>query len=260
MKRIVLVGAGRVATCLGIALQKVDYEIVQVYSRTEVSASALARRLSTAYITSLDEICRDADLYLVAVTDSALEEVAEKVTKGREHALFVHTAGSMPLDVWKGWVRRYGVFYPMQTFSKEREVDFSKVPVFIEASSSEEWHDLHALAAELGSKVYGLTSDQRKYLHVAAVFACNFTNHMYVLGARLLEEHGIPFEVMLPLIDETARKVHELAPAEAQTGPAVRCDENVIIRHLAMLSDYPLVQDLYERISWSIRNQKTKEK
>ncbi len=259
MKRIVLVGAGNVATCMGVALQRAGYEIMQVYSRTEASASVLADRLSTVYTVSVDEICRDADLYLVAVKDSALTGMVTELVKGREHALFVHTAGSMPIDVWKGMVSRYGVFYPLQTFSKQREVDFSRVPFFIEASSSEELHLLRELAVRLSHDVYELTSEQRKYLHVAAVFACNFTNHLYALGARLLEAHGIPFKVMLPLIDETARKVHELTPTKAQTGPAIRNDESVISMHLSLLADNPSMQDLYERISRSIRDGKTDE-
>ena len=149
-----------------------------------------------------------------------------------------------------------GVFYPMQTFSKQRAVDFATVPFFVEAGGETELKMLKELAGKLSPKVYEATSEQRKYLHIAAVFACNFANHMYALSARILEKHHIPFEVMLSLIDETAKKVHELPPAKAQTGPAIRYDENVINRHLDLLADVPDMQELYEKISKSIYKQK----
>lgn len=254
--KIVLIGAGNVATHLGLALQGAGHNIVQVYSRTELSASTLAERLDVPFTTSLEDVTPHADLYIVALKDAALQNLIPSIIKGKEEALFVHTAGSMPMDVWKGFVKRYGVFYPMQTFSKHREVDFSDIPFFIEASGPDELHALKMLAAALSRKVYEATSEQRKYLHLSAVFACNFANHMYALSAHLLEKHDIPFEVMLPLIDETARKVHELAPQEAQTGPAIRYDRNVIDKHLALLEDEPTIQEIYEKISRSIHQLK----
>lgn len=140
----------------------------------------------------------------------------------------------------------------MQTFSKQREVNFEEVPFFVEANSQEDAELLKAIAGTLSEKVYEVTSEQRKSLHLAAVFTCNFTNHMYALAAELLDKYHLPFEVMLPLIDETARKVHELAPHDAQTGPAVRYDENVINHHLTMLEDTPKLQEIYKLISKSI--------
>lgn len=252
MMKTVLIGAGNVATRLGFALQKAGCLVLQVYSRTEESASALAAGLSADYTIVPDEIRRDADLYIVALKDAVLRQMAPVLVKGREHALFVHTAGSMPMDVWKGLVKRYGVLYPMQTFSKRREVDFTAIPFFIEASAPAEVELLRRVAARLGAKVYEATSEQRRYLHLAAVFACNFANHMYALSSHILEKQGIPFEVMLPLIDETAGKVHELSPVEAQTGPAVRYDENVISKHLEMLAGEEPLRELYEMISKSI--------
>lgn len=253
-KRVVLIGAGNVATHLGVGLQKAGWKIAQVYSRTAESASELATRLEVPFVTSLEEVCTDADVYLVMVKDAVLQELIPALVKGREQALFVHTAGSMSMDVWKGMVHRYGVLYPMQTFSKQREVDWQQVPVFVEASCTESLEMLKALAVKCTPKVYEASSEQRKYLHIAAVFACNFSNHMYALCDRLLSRQGISFEVMLPLIDETARKVHELRPQEAQTGPAIRYDENVINRHLEMLENEPGLQELYEKISKSIYN------
>lgn len=214
----------------------------------------MADRLLVDYTIVPDEIRRDADLYIVALKDAVLRQLAPVLVKGREQALFVHTAGSMSMDLWKGLVKRYGVLYPMQTFSKQREVDFNTVPFFIEASAPAEVELLRMVAVRLSPKVYEVTSGQRRYLHLAAVFACNFANHMYALSSHILEKQGIPFEVMLPLIDETAGKVHELSPTQAQTGPAVRYDENVISKHLEMLADEESLQELYEKISKSIHN------
>ena len=252
-KRIVLIGAGNVATHLGLAFQAKGCEIVQVYSRTEESAKDLAERLQVPYTVSLEEVSANADLYIVAVKDAALQEVIPSLVKGREDALFVHTAGSISMAVWKGCARRYGVFYPMQTFSKLRMVDFSSVSFFVEASGSDELRFLKELAMSLSPKVYEASSEQRRYLHLAAVFACNFTNHMYALSASLLEKQGLPFDAMLPLIDETARKVHELPPVQAQTGPAIRRDENVMDKHLVMLSEEPVMREIYEKISKNIQ-------
>lgn len=254
LNKVVLIGAGNVATHLGKALLRTGYKVLQVYSRTVASASVLAEKLKTSYVTSLEEVRCDADLYIVALKDAALQELVPQIVKGREEALFVHTAGSMPMQIWKGHALRYGVLYPMQTFSKQREVNWPEVPFFIEAESKIDLEVLKELAGKWTEKVYEATSEQRKYLHIAAVFACNFSNHMYALCDRLLCQHGIPFEVMLPLIDETARKVHEITPKEAQTGPAIRYDENVINRHLDMLKAEPTIQELYEKISKSIYN------
>ena len=252
--RIALIGAGNVATHLGVALQKAGWSIAQVYSRTEASASGLANRLEVPFVTSLDEVCTDADVYLVMVKDAVLQDLIPALVKGREEAFFVHTAGSMPMSVWENQAIRHGVLYPMQTFSKAREVDFSSVSFFVEANGGPELELLKSMAGALSPKVYEATSAQRTYLHMAAVFACNFANHMYALSARLLEKNGLPFDAMLPLIDETARKVHELHPNVAQTGPAVRGDENVMGKHLEMLSDEPEIKEIYKMISDSIRH------
>lgn len=252
-KKIVLIGAGNVATHLGLSLQQKGCEVVQVYSRTSESASLLAGRLGVPYATSLAEVVCDADIYIVALKDAVFQELLPVIIKGREKALFVHTAGSLPMSLWEGVVSRYGVLYPMQTFSKQRAVNFEEVSFFVEASGVEELDTLKGLAGLLSPRVYESNSEQRKYLHLSAVFACNFTNHMYALSAGLLEKYGMPFDAMLPLIDETARKVHGLSPKEAQTGPAIRRDGNVMDKHLAMLSDDPVLQEIYQKISESIQ-------
>lgn len=252
-KRIVLIGAGNVATHLGMGLQKAGWQVVQVYSRTEASASELASRLGVPFVTSLEAVCTDADVYLVMVKDAVLQELIPAVVKGREGALFVHTAGSVSMSVWENHARRYGVLYPMQTFSKAREVDFAFVSFFVEANGETELLRLKEMASSLSPKVYEATSAQRTYLHMAAVFACNFANHMYALSAHLLEKNGLPFDAMLPLIDETARKAHVLSPKDAQTGPAVRRDTNVMNKHLEMLAGEPKMKEIYKIISNSIQ-------
>lgn len=252
---IVLVGAGNLATNIGKAISRSGHPIVQVYSRTEASAKTLADTLGCTYTISIDDIVEDADLYIIALKDSVLKDVAGLLVKGRESRLFVHTAGSIDMDIMPAL--RRGVFYPMQTFSKQREVDFREIPIFIEAAHADDRDLLKSLASDISGKVYELNSENRKYLHLAAVFCCNFANHCFRLGEKLLDEHGgMPFEVMLPLIDETARKLHELTPQEAQTGPAVRWDENVIGKQMQLLSDTPDLQHIYELLSKSIHHDK----
>ena len=240
------------ATHLGVSLQQKGCEVVQVYSRTPESASLLAGILNVPYVTSLSEVACDADIYIVALKDAVFQELLPAIVKGREKALFVHTAGSLPMSLWEGAVSKYGVLYPMQTFSKQRAVNFEEASFFVEASGAEDLKTLKEIAGLLSPRVYEANSEQRKYLHLSAVFACNFANHMYALSAHLLKQQNLPFEAMLPLIDETARKVHELLPQDAQTGPAVRDDRNVMSSHMDLLSDEPGIRELYEKISESI--------
>ena len=249
---IVFIGAGNLATNLAKALYDNGFRIIQVYSRTEESARALAQVVEATYTTDLSSVVTDAQLYIVSLKDAAFVQLLPEIVAGKENALWVHTAGSIPMDVWADKVNRYGVLYPMQTFSKQRVVDFQHIPIFVESNSEADTRFLKAVASVLSKQVYEATSEQRKSLHLAAVFICNFTNHMYALAADLLEKYNLPFDVMLPLIDETARKVHELTPHEAQTGPAVRYDENVISNHLAMLADSPALQEIYKLMSKSI--------
>ncbi len=252
---IVFVGAGNLATNLAKALFREGFHIDQVYSRTVESAYSLAQYINAKYTTSLVDLKPDADLYIVSLKDSAFVELINEICEAKNsNALFVHTAGSIPMSIWSNHVQNYGVFYPMQTFSKQREVDFREIPFFIEASSPKHCNLLKEIAHTISDKVYDATSEQRKSLHLAAVFTCNFTNHMYALADELLEKYGLPFETMLPLIDETARKVHQLTPKQAQTGPAIRYDEGVIGKHLEMLADDKQMQQLYELISKSIHD------
>ena len=252
--RIVFIGAGRLATNLALALTKAGHDVVQVYSRTQESASELAGRLGTGVMATcqLNEVVRDADVYIVAVKDAVLASLIPELCKGREEAVFLHTAGSMPMALFEGYARHYGVFYPMQSFSKERLVDFRQLPIFIEGCDERTLTVAGSLAHSVSQEVRTLSSEDRRYLHLAAVFACNFTNHCYALAAQVLERHGLPFNVMLPLIDETAEKVHQMAPIKAQTGPAVRYDVNVIRAQMELLAEMPEAQRIYEQMSESI--------
>lgn len=250
--KIVFIGAGRLATNLGRALMEAGHDIVQVYSRTLKSAQEAANVMGASPTNNLQTLHKDADIYICAIKDSVLIELIPTICKGREQKVFLHTAGSIDMDIFKGMALHYGVLYPMQTFSKERKVDFRGIPCFIEANDEFASNKIRQLADSISQRVSNLSSKDRKYLHLAAVFVSNFTNHCYALAADILEKHGMDFDVMLPLVDETAHKVHIMRPADAQTGPAVRFDENVIRAQSLLLADNPLTKELYDRMSISI--------
>lgn len=249
---IVFIGAGNLATHLAKALFANGFRVLQVYSRTEESARALAECVNSRWTTHLSEVLTTDALYIVSLKDDALLQLLPRIVAGRERSLLVHTAGSIPMSVWEQGATRYGVLYPLQTFSKSKEVDFGEIPFFIEANSAGDAELLATVARRLSSKLFFVDSEKRRSLHLSAVFACNFTNHLYALAAELLEKQGLPFDVLLPLIDETARKVHTLTPQEAQTGPAVRYDEQVIGKHLQLLEETPELQHIYQTLSQSI--------
>lgn len=250
--KVILIGAGRLATNLGKALLEAGHDILQVYSRTMESASALATLAGGAPVTEIEKVRKDADVYIISVKDSVLPDLVQALCSGRSTKVFLHTAGSVNMDVFAGMALHNGVFYPMQSFSKEKTVSFHDIPCFVEANDDYARDVLMQLAQGLTTKIYQLSSEDRKYLHLSAVFACNFVNHCYAVSYDILKKHGIPFDVMLPLIDETARKVHVLTPQEAQTGPAVRYDQNVIRAQSSLLRDNPLLKDIYERMSMNI--------
>lgn len=243
------------ASCMGPRLKEAGHTIAGVYSRTLQNAQQLATVLGAPAIDSLEQL-PDADIYLTMLTDDALINLAPAIVKGREDTLFIHTAGSVSAQVWKdAGARRYGVMYAMQTFSKSAVIDWPQVPVFVEGSSDAEQETIKTLAHDLSGNVSVLSSNGRKKLHIAAVFACNFANHMYAISERLLESEGVPFSVMLPLVRETARKVEAMSPASAQTGPAVRGDRKVIDEHLRLLSENPEYAELYRLISIDINKE-----
>lgn len=257
--KVISVGAGRLAWHLVQALSGAGHEVVQVYSRTEESAAALAAKVGAQPVCRMDDV-GDADVYVVAVKDAVLADVVRQLCKGRAARVFLHTAGSMPMQVFDGLAAHYGVFYPMQTFSKERALDFSRIPIFLEGSDPVALGVARTLAESVSRQVVELSGEGRRRLHLAAVFACNFANHCYELASEVLQEQGLPFSVMQALVDETAAKVSELSPRQAQTGPAVRYDQNVMEAQLSLLADRPLAQQIYRLMSKSIHETALKEK
>lgn len=252
MMKVTLIGAGNLATQLGKSLKKTGVTISQVYSRTEESARTLGELLEVEWLTDIKALRDEADVYIFSVKDSALSELITEVCKGRGDKLFLHTAGSMPMSCFEGKALHYGVFYPMQTFSKAKDVYFENIPVFIEGDSAETEEVIRSLANKLSQRVIRLSSADRKYLHLAAVWACNFTNYCYTVASDILSEHDIPFDVMLPLINETTEKIQNISPKEAQTGPAVRGDKNVMSQQLELMSDRADLKELYKMLSRGI--------
>jgi predicted short-subunit dehydrogenase-like oxidoreductase (DUF2520 family) len=248
--KVICIGAGNVALHLSAALQQAGYEFVQVYSRSEAAARGLAGRLGCMWTAAAVEIRRDADLYVFSVKDDALPELLPQVPPNG--GLWLHTAGSVPMDIFRGYAVHYGVCYPLQTFSMKRAVDFRQVPCFVEGASPADEQLLYDMAGSVSDSVQRLSSERRQYLHLAAVFACNFTNCMYALASRLVSEQGISPDVLLPLTDETAARIHALSPLQAQTGPAIRGDRQVIDRHLALLTDSDM-RDIYQATSHYIK-------
>jgi len=251
-----MIGSGNLATQLSLALKDAGQEIVQIFSRTEAHAQVLAEQIGCPYTTSVDAILRDADIYILSVKDDALSMLVSAVCHSRQQGLFLHTAGSMPMDVFKGHALQYGVLYPMQTFSKNRRVNFREIPSFIEASSPSALATIRTLAESISDHVVDCDSEKRKKMHLAAVLACNLTNHCYRLAERVLEAEQIDFRLFLPLIEETARKVRTLSPKDAQTGPMVRYDQNVMQMQMAMLPD-DRTREIYRLMAESIHDDAT---
>ena len=230
---IVIIGKGNVATNLDYAFRKKGIACQMVSSRE-----------------GLDQLPQ-ANVYIYAVKDEALASVVAQV-QGRERSLHLHTSGTMPITVFGEDKPHAGIFYPFQTFSKARVIeDFSTVPVFFEARGIDDISAVYSLALTITSHVYEATQHDRERLHVAGVFTNNFTNLMYTMAAELLQNTHIPFKALLPLIDETAAKVHTLSPRDAQTGPARRGDENVMNHHLELLNDEQ--RQVYQLLSAAIR-------
>ena len=226
MKKIIFIGAGNLATQLSSAMKEQGYDIIQIYSKSLKNAKILGSSLSCDYTDDLNQIKDTADLYIFSIKDTALQEC-------EPHA------------------KRYGVFYPLQTFSKNKKVNFSNIPFFVEANSEKDATLLTDMALKISQDVRVISSEQRKYIHLAAVFACNFTNHMYAISEKLLKEHGLPFDILQPLIQETSDKIKKISPVTAQTGPAVRYDENVMNKQLSLLEDDQL-KEIYRLLSKNI--------
>jgi predicted short-subunit dehydrogenase-like oxidoreductase (DUF2520 family) len=248
--RITIIGSGNVATHLAAAFKNVGHAIVQVYSRDMHNASLLAYHLKAEAIDNLGHVNPETDLFVIAIKDDAIESTAAELAK--HNRLIVHTSGTTSLQTLLRYTQNAGVFYPLQTFSKTREVNFNTVPLCIEGANKQIISTLNELAFAVSQNVYRVNSEQRKTLHLAAVFANNFPNYLYHVSHQLLVEKQLPFDLLRPLILETAEKVQEHLPASVQTGPAVRNDEKTMALHLEQLQENPDLQEIYKLLSQGI--------
>lgn len=250
IQRVTFIGAGNLATHLAKAFKKAGVRIVQIYSRTPESAGTLASILGVPYTNAIHELDLNTDLIVLSVKDDAMGQILDQADFSKRP--IVHTAGSVSIDFLGRYSDRYGVLYPLQTFSKGREIDFSGIPLCVEASSAEILTELKELAAKISDSVYEINSNDRRILHLSAVFVCNFVNHLYDIGAQLVKRQGLEFELLKPLIRETAAKVMEMNPHDAQTGPARRYDNAIIESHLKLLDTIPELREIYSFVTNSI--------
>jgi len=248
--RITIIGSGNVATHLAAAFKNAGHKIVQVYSRDMQNAALLAYHVGAEAIDNFDHINPETDIFIISVKDDVIAGVAEKLTG--HNKLIAHTSGSTDIGALLQFTPNAGVFYPLQTFSKTKEVDFLSVPLCIEGADEHITQTLTELARTVSNNVYHISSAQRRVLHLSAVFACNFPNLLYGIAQQLLAESNMPFEMLRPLILETAVKVQSQAPKEVQTGPAVRGDENTMMAHLQMLNNEPALHEIYTLLSQAI--------
>jgi predicted short-subunit dehydrogenase-like oxidoreductase (DUF2520 family) len=248
---IVIIGTGNAATVLGKKFKEAGHRIVQVFGRDAAAASKLAYQFDTGSTNYWSVIRKDADFYLIAVADDAVTDVAKHVhVPGK---LVAHTAASVSKEVLKPMSHQYGVFYPLQSLRKDVN-EVPDIPLFIDASDEASKKKLEELARSISKeKVMMAGDDERSKMHVAAVLVSNFTNHLYTLAEDYCKKEGLDFRQLIPLIEETAKRLKMISPANAQTGPAIRHDEPTIQQHLALLENYPQLKKIYEVITESIQ-------
>ena len=248
MTKVSIIGSGNVARHLIHAFQSnSEIELVQLFARNKKSLTHL---LDSNSVTSDYTQLQAADVYIIAVSDDAIAEVSSQLPF--ENQLVVHTSGTVPLTTLESKNRR-GVFYPLQTFSKDKAVNFKTIPICLEAENEKDLQTLNQIASTISDAVYQINSEQRKALHVAAVFVNNFVNHLYQMGNEICDNNNVPFEILKPLIQETANKIVSLSPKEAQTGPAKRNDLTTIEAHQQFLTDENL-STIYTLLTQSIQN------
>jgi predicted short-subunit dehydrogenase-like oxidoreductase (DUF2520 family) len=248
--RITIIGSGNVATHMAAALKNAGHSIVQVYSRDMQNAALLAYHVKAEPVDDLHQINSDTDVFIIAVKDDVIGLLAEKLAK--HDKLILHTSGATDLYALLAFTDKAGVLYPLQTFSKVKEVNFRQVPLCIEGADDTITRQIEELAQSISNNIYKVDSAQRKILHLAAVFACNFPNYLYEVARQLLDAKGLDFELLRPLILETAQKVQERLPGQVQTGPAVRNDTGTMDNHLKLLAETPYLQQIYAILSQGI--------
>ena len=244
--QIVLIGSGNVAFHLAKAFTEAQIPVSQIFGRNTTELQKISEQFSIPFST---ETLADADLYIISVSDSSIAEVSSLIKN--ENALVTHTSGSVSREALNGNYRK-SVFYPLQTFSKSKNLDYSKIPFFIDAENENDEEILKNLASKISKNVMLANDEKRKYIHLTAVFACNFVNHLYARAKEISDSQNIPFDYFLPLIDETTQKIHELEPKLAQTGPAIRNDEKVLKLHESLLTDEEKLK-IYKTLNESIK-------
>ena len=244
--KIVIIGSGNVAYHLAKAFTQNNIEVSQIFGRNEVELNKISEELNVPYSTK--ELA-DADLYLISVSDSAVEQVSDLIKT--EKALVAHTSGSLPIETLNGDYRKAS-FYPLQTFSKTKNLDYSKIPFFIEAENQIDEKSLFELASLISDNVETSDYEKRKYIHLTAVFACNFVNHLFARAKEISDSQDLDFNYFIPLIDETVEKIHHLEPKTAQTGPAVRGDKRVLKLHEDLITDEEHLK-IYKLMNESIK-------
>lgn len=247
--KVVIIGAGNVATHFGKLLKKGRHPIVQVYDRTPSRGRALARKLKTTAISDLGKLNQEADAYIIALSDDAIKPVLKRI--GFIPSLIVHTSGSVPISVFPSKMKACGVIYPVQTLSLDAEKP-SEIPLSVEASGKAVERKINILAKSISSKIYVMNSAERKRVHLAAVFANNFSNHLFYLAEKLLAGNKLNREILHPLILATATNAIAGNPRKVQTGPAKRGDKGIMKKHLKMLEKYPEEKRIYRLLSKSI--------
>lgn len=245
-----LIGSGNVATQLGMVFLKSGHSITQVISTNEKSGRALALKLKCIYSSTYTNSNNNTDVFLIAVKDAQIVEVVKVLKKTDKVVL--HTSGSIDINVFEGKFKNYGVFYPLQTIRYNRKVNFQNVPICLEASNSKTEQLLFKLAESISHHIYFLNSQQRLKLHLAAVFANNFTNHLYTLAEKILKQNDLPFDLLKPLIEQTAKNILHSSPSTLQTGPAMRNDKITINKHLNLLERDKELQRIYKLMTDSI--------
>ena len=241
-----IIGSGNVATKLAIALQESGNIITQIFSQRKEHSLRLAKLINVESIDSISDFNNNINIIIIAISDKALSKIETKYLP--KNTLICHTSGSVNMDILNG-CKNYGVFYPLQTFSIQSEVDISEVPFCLEANSKENLLLLQKLAESVSNNIYNINSHVRRKLHLAAVFACNFTNAMYSVAEDILENEDLDFNILRPLIKETAHKAITNSPKKIQTGPAVRQDMEIMNNHIAELSKTGQYDNIYKTIS-----------
>lgn len=251
--KVSIIGAGNVATHLAQALACAN-DVVQIYSRNLDNATRLASKIQGCEaIDDISKLSSNIDIYVISVKDDAIKNIAFKMPKDCRNGLWVHTSGSVSMDVFRNIADNYGVLYPLQTFSRDVPVNVGEVPFFIEGNNAVSFGRIKDVALSVSSIVRCADSDSRKLIHASAVFACNFVNHMWSIADEVLKDGDFSFDLLLPLLKETLAKVSKVSPFDAQTGPARRGDIDTITRHLALLDDDK--KEIYKLLSRSIMKQ-----